>query len=171
MPYTYAYLREDRTPYYIGKGNGKRAYVPHIRRNGNFIPVPDKDRILILKHFNTDEEAHKHEEYMIDVYGREIDGGILLNLCVGGVSRAIYTEEERVERARVRSNEYYHNNDHMKEYTKLKQREYRERPEYRERQRELARVRYRKNYDPVKRREKYLAKKAKLNELHQLPHS
>ena len=141
--YTYAYLREDRTPYYIGKGTGKRAYVKHTRGKGNFVPVPkDRDRILILKHFNSDEEAHKHEEYMIDVYGREIDGGILLNLAIGGISRAIYTDEERRERNRERSNKFYHNNPYRKEYNKLKQREYRQNPEKIERERERARERY-----------------------------
>jgi hypothetical protein len=43
--YTYAYLRLDGTPYYIGKGQRDRAYS----KNHINIFVPPKDRILFLK--------------------------------------------------------------------------------------------------------------------------
>lgn len=80
--YTYAYLREDRTPYYIGKGCGKRSTV----RGGRVISPPsDPSRILLLKRNLTEEEAFKHECYMIFVYGRkDLGTGILYNRTNGG---------------------------------------------------------------------------------------
>jgi hypothetical protein len=93
--YTYAYLREDRTPYYIGKGKGKRVY----KRSGRTInPPKDKSRILILKQNLTEEEAFRHEIYMIAVYGRiDLGTGILHNRTNGGdgASGSIRSEETR----------------------------------------------------------------------------
>ena len=91
--YTYAYLRKDRTPYYIGKGTRYRLF----EGNGKPCPVPSKDRILILKNNLTEDEAFKHETYMINVFGRKIDGGILLNKTFGGegASGRIVSEEVR----------------------------------------------------------------------------
>ena len=78
--YTYAYLREDRTPYYIGKGTKDRAYKDDSRCCAR----PPKNRILILKNNLTEEQAYKHEVYMINHYGRKMDGGILHNINLGG---------------------------------------------------------------------------------------
>jgi hypothetical protein len=81
--YTYAYLREDGTPYYIGKGKGDRAYSKHRRKRN--LAVPPKERILILKQNLTEEDAFKHEIYMIAVFGRkDLGTGILRNLTNGG---------------------------------------------------------------------------------------
>jgi len=78
--YTYAYLRKDGTPYYIGKGRGRRCFSRRKR-----VPVPPKERILILKKNLTEEEAWQHEIYMIFVFGRkDLGTGILLNCTDGG---------------------------------------------------------------------------------------
>lgn len=80
--YTYAYLREDGTPYYIGKGSGKRLYKKY---KGEISPPKDKSKIILLKVNLTEEEAFKHEKYMIDIFGRkDISTGILRNKTFGG---------------------------------------------------------------------------------------
>ena len=95
MYYTYAYLREDGTPYYIGKGKGDRAYSKRINE---IKPPKDKNRILILKQNLIEEYAFKHERYMINVYGRkDLGTGILYNRTDGGegASGAIRTEKHK----------------------------------------------------------------------------
>jgi hypothetical protein len=80
--YTYAYLREDGTPYYIGKGHGNRAY----RKSKNEVKPPkDKSKIIFLKNNLTEEDAYSHEIYMISVFGRkDLGTGILRNKTDGG---------------------------------------------------------------------------------------
>jgi len=93
--YTYAYLRKDRTPYYIGKGIRYRIYSTH--RKG-IKPPKDKLRIIFLKQNLTEEEAFKHEKYMIAVFGRkDLGTGILHNKTDGGdgFSGAIRSEKTR----------------------------------------------------------------------------
>lgn len=92
--YTYAYLREDGTPYYIGKGKGNRAYS----KNRHRISVPTKERIIFLKKNLTEEEAFGHEIYMISILGRkDIGTGILRNLTDGGegTSGCVLTEDHK----------------------------------------------------------------------------
>jgi hypothetical protein len=92
--YTYAYLREDLTPYYIGKGKSYRAY----RKNRNVRPPEDKTRIIFLKKNLTEEEAFRHEKYMIAIFGRkDLETGILHNRTDGGdgASGTILSQETR----------------------------------------------------------------------------
>jgi len=78
--YTYAYLREDGTPYYIGKGSGTRI-DSHCR---TFSPPP-KERRIFLKQNLTEDEAFRHEIYLISVLGRkDLGTGILHNRTDGG---------------------------------------------------------------------------------------
>jgi hypothetical protein len=80
--YTYAYLREDKTPYYIGKGTNYRAFD---RKRKGIKPPSDKSKIILLKKNLTEEESFRHEIYMIAVFGRkDLGTGILQNKTNGG---------------------------------------------------------------------------------------
>ena len=102
--YTYAYLREDKTPYYIGKGKGPRIYS----KNRKIKPPKDKSRIIYLKQNLTEEEAFRHEIYMIAVFGRkDLGTGILRNMSDGGEgsSGAIISDETRRKWSEARKGE------------------------------------------------------------------
>jgi hypothetical protein len=94
--YTYAYLREDRTPYYIGKGGGNRAYY---KNKGEIRPPKNKSRTIFLKQNLTEEEAFKHEKYMIAVFGRkDLGTGILRNKTDGGEGSSGVVKSEETKR-------------------------------------------------------------------------
>lgn len=91
--YTYLWLREDGTPYYVGKGTGNRAFKRGQRKA--VFPPRDVSRILIQE-FVSEPEAFEAEKFLISYYGRKDLGlGDLRNLTDGGDGASGFKHSEK----------------------------------------------------------------------------
>lgn len=83
MFYVYTYLREDGTPYYVGKGSGDRAYKKWNKKDTK--PPKDQTRIVIVEDNLDEQSAFDLEIKLIAQYGRkDLGTGILYNKTDGG---------------------------------------------------------------------------------------
>lgn len=101
--YVYAYIRSKDsetakagTPYYIGKGSGKRAWKHH---KSDITHSPkDKSRIVFFENNLTEIGAFALERRYIKWYGRvDIDTGILRNRTDGGEGPTGYKRTQEMK--------------------------------------------------------------------------
>jgi hypothetical protein len=97
--YTYAYLREDGTPYYIDKRKGNCIHS----KNGRVFLPPPKERKIYLKQNLTEEKAFKHEVYMISILSRkDLGTDILQNKSNGGIGGGAMTGKSQSEETKIK---------------------------------------------------------------------
>jgi hypothetical protein len=81
MFYAYLWLREDGTPYYVGKGKEYRGFVNKSHR----VFRPKDKNLIIIQHHENEKDAFEAEKFLIDYYGRKDTGtGCLRNMTCGG---------------------------------------------------------------------------------------
>jgi hypothetical protein len=94
--YAYLWLREDGTPYYVGKGQGLRAF----RSKAHAVRRPkDAKRIFVLPR-SSEQEAFATEIELINNWGRlDLGTGCLRNRTDGGQGSSNVSAEIRLKRS------------------------------------------------------------------------
>jgi len=82
--YTYIHTKPDGTPFYIGKGSGPKRHKSKCGRNTYWKNIVAKYgyEATILAYWETEKEAHNHEELLISCF--KDMGYKLANLTNGG---------------------------------------------------------------------------------------
>lgn len=107
--YVYLYLKEDGTPYYVGKGKDDRW-----KQKSHSVKVPPPERVFFIIE-NVDEQTALNEEVrLISKWGRLNNGtGILENKTDGGDKppkqyKHLYTPYERTPEIREKQSKSAH---------------------------------------------------------------
>src|SRR5208282_1105509 len=81
--YTYTWLREDGSPYYVGKSfHGNPAYPKGERAYRKGCPPSER---IVIQNWSDEATALAYEMYLIDFWGRkDLGTGCLRNLTDGG---------------------------------------------------------------------------------------
>lgn len=121
--YAYMYLRENGTPYYIGKGKGRRAFN---KSHGVHRPS-DMSRILIFSR-ESESAALETERELISNWGRlDNETGCLRNLTNGGEqgpTGMVVSVETRLKKSKGMMGRSHPCPDHLKPHISAFQREY-----------------------------------------------
>ncbi len=93
--YAYMWLRENGTPYYVGKGSGDRAFTSR----GHTCHKPKNVSRIVILNRGSEDEAFETEKELIMNWGRkDLGTGCLRNRTDGGdgVSGILLTKEHQV---------------------------------------------------------------------------
>src|SRR5260221_6342104 len=88
--YTYLWLRRDGTPYYVGKGTGRRATINY----GHSVHRPKDASRIFIQYWESEIKALEIERWYVTFYGRkDLGTGILHNHTDGGEGPFNFSEE------------------------------------------------------------------------------